>query len=201
MAQRTLGLRADLSKTVFVLCIFFIGTGTVLEALVLAGPPAMLSLSVNNQQVSAHIIRAPLKHALATLTAHGPFRFILKGDAKDDVISASFRHLSFMESVQTLLLGYDYAIVQRPLDPALSTTEMPYLMEVVVLSRNQTEPPPGEDSSSLISFQKTYTQPVLLPTNQEHDKSNQPDSLSIERDNDANHLQTTIDEALQDTDL
>ena len=199
-SQRILGLRADLSKTVFVLCLFFIGIGTVLEAPVLAGPPSTFSLSVNNQQVSAHIIRAPLEHVLETLTTHGPFRFIIKGNAKDDLISSSFRHLSLKESLETLLLGYDYAIIHRRVDPELQTSEFPYLMEVVVLSRNLAESSPDKKKSSFISSRKTSTQPILLQASKNLEKSDQAIPLSLVTENGARDIQEILEEALLDAD-
>lgn len=200
MSQRRSAVRACLPKTFLGLCLLFIGLGTAFDATLLAGPPSTLFLSMHNQQVSAHIIRAPLEHVLETLTTHRPFRFIIKGNAKDDLISSSFRHLSFKESLETLLLGYDYAIIHRPLDPTPQTSELRYLMEVVVLSRNPAESSPEKKKPSLIYPQKTSMRPVLLHTSQEPNKPDQSKPSSLGTDNDASDFQATVEEALQDTD-
>jgi len=199
-ALRSLGGRACLPKTVLGLCLFFMGLGTAFDTTVLAGSPSTLSLSMHNQQVSANIIRAPLENVLATLTMHGPFRFIIKGNAKNDLISSSFRHLSLKESLETLLLGYDYAIIHRRIDPVLQPSEFPYIMEVVVLSRNPAEPSAGEARPSLISSQKTSTQSVLINTSKESDKPDQTKPLSLGTDNGTNDFQAILKDALQDTD-
>lgn len=199
-AQRSLGGRACLTKTVLGLCLFCMGLGTACDATVLAGPPSTLSLSMHNQQMSAHIIRAPLESVLATLTMHGPFRFIIKGNAKNDLISSSFRHFSLKESLETLLLGYDYAIIHRRIDPVLQTSEFPYIMEVVVLSRNPAEPSAGEARPSLISSQKTSTHPLLLQASKNLGKSDQAIPLSLVTENDARDIQEILEKALLDAD-
>lgn len=199
-AQRSLVGRVCLSKTVLGLCLLFISLGTAFDPPLHAGPPARLFLSMHNQRVSAHIIRAPLEHVLETLTTHGPFRFIIKGNAKDDLISSSFRHLSLKESLETLLLGYDYAIIHRRVDPELQTSEFPYLMEVVVLSRNLAESSPDKKKSSFISSRKTSTQPILLQASKNLEKSDQAIPLSLVTENGARDIQEILEEALLDAD-
>ncbi len=199
-AQRRLALRECLSKTILGLCLFFMGLGTAFDKPLHAKPQSILSLSMHNQRVSAHIIRAPLEKVLATLTMHGPFRFTIKGNAKSDLISSSFRHLSLKESLETLLLGYDYAIIHPRVDPAPQTSDYSYRMEVVVLSRNPAESSPEKKKPSLIYPQKTFTQPILLHTSQEPDKQDQTIPLGLETDNDASDLKDTVEKALQETD-
>jgi len=200
LSQRRLAIRAYLPKTFLGLCLLFIGLGTAFDATLFAGPPSTLFLSMHNQQISSHIIRAPLEHVLQTLTTHGPFRFIIKGNAKDDLISSSFRHLSFKKSLETLLLGYDYAIIHRRVDPALQTSEFPYLMEVVVLSRNLAESSPDKKKSSFISSRKTSTQPLLLQARKNLEKSDQAIPLSLVTENGARDIQEILEKALLDAD-
>ena len=74
-------------------------------------------------------------------------------------------------------------------------------MEVAVPFKKPDRTTSSDDRTSLISFQKNYTQPALLPGSQEPDKSGQTKPLSLETDNDASDLQAAIEDAQQDTDL
>jgi hypothetical protein len=199
-SQTGWALRARLLTAVLGLCLFCIGMGTTFDAPLLASSPSTLSLSMHNQYFSAHILRVPLEHVLAKLTSYGHFRFMIEGNAKDDLISSSFRHLSLQESLETLLLGYDYAIIQHRLDPTPQTSKLRYLMEVVVLAKNPAEPSSGEQRPSLISSKKTSTQPVLLRANQIYEKPKQAKPSDFGTENGESDFQSTLDEALQDSD-
>lgn len=191
--------RACLQKALLGMCLFFIGHGTTFAAPSLAASPSTLSLSMHNQQFSAHIIGAPLEKVLTTLTSYGPLRFIIKGNVKNDLISSSFRDLSLKESLETLLLGYDYAIIQRQLDPTPQTSEFRYLMEVVILSTNSVEPSPYKNKPTFISYPRISTQSALLQATPILEKSDQTKPLRLVTENDARDIQVTLEEALGDT--
>jgi len=193
-------LGAWFSRIILGLCLVNIGQGFACIAPVFAEPSPIFSLVMHKERVSAQIIGVPLERVLATLTRHRPFRFDIKGSAKNDVISSSFHHLSFKESLETLLLGHDYAIIHRPLDPTLQTSETRFLMEVVVFSRNLEEPSSGQARPSLISREKVPAQPVLLQTSPINEKPSQPNSLGIGGDKGEIEVQSIVEEALQDAD-
>ncbi len=198
--QKTLTVRSCMAKTLLGISLIFIALGNAFDRQLHAAPQSAFSLSVDNQQFSAHIIRTSLKHVLETLATHEPFRLILNGNAKNDVISSSFSHLSFKESLETLLLGYDYAIIQHQLDPIIQTHEMRSLMEVLVLTRNPSEPYSDEVRPSYTSLQKISNQLPLLQASKSLKKSDQSTTLGLETDNNESDFQATVEEALQDTD-
>lgn len=200
MTQKSLALRRRLTKFIVGFYFLLLSLGVPFVNPIHAAPQSSLSLSMHNQQVSATISRAPLEEVLTRLTAYGPIRFVIKGDVKNNKISSSFRHLSLQESLETLLLGYDYAIIQRQIGPTPQISELPYLMEVVVLSRNEAKPNSINERPSLIDPQKISTQPSLLHASNILKESIPTKPLEIETNNDESNFQATIEEALQDSD-
>jgi|GEM_PF-5997281 len=198
--QAKLPGRLWLSKAVLGVFLVMVGIWPAWGAPFLSVPPSTLSLSMHNQQFSAHIIRAPLKKVLTTLSSYGPLRFIIKGNVQDDLISASFANLSLTESLETLLLGYDYAIIQRQRHPTLHTSEFRSLMEVIVLSNNPTEPVADFKRSSLIASKSPSAQPALWKAHQIAEKHNQAKAFDLGEENAASDFQLTEEEVLQDLD-
>ncbi len=182
------------------LSLVVISLGTAWGAPSLSRPPSTLSLSFHNQQFSAHIIHAPLQKVLTTLTSYGPLRFIIEGNAKNDLISSSFTNLSFKKSLETLLLGYDYAIIQRQLHPTQQTPEFRSLMEVVIFSRNPTEQSPDSKRPSFIPSRETPAQTTLWQASQTLKKQDQTQPFDLGTANGASAFQSALEQALQDAD-
>ncbi|MEX0830502.1 MAG: hypothetical protein WD032_09690 [Nitrospirales bacterium] len=155
---------------------------------------------MHNQQFSAQILRAPLEQVLTTLNAYTYFRFTIQGNAKDDLISSSFLHLSLLESLERLLLGYDYAIIQHRFDSNSPPSQFPSLMEVVILSRNSSQPLSREAKPSWHSSPQTSTQPLLLRANQVLEQPHRTEPLDFMSEHGSSDLQATVKEALQDSD-
>ncbi len=154
MTQKHLRLRPSSTKTILGCCLLFLVVGITLDRSVHAAPQSSLSLSMHNQQFSAHIIRAPLEQVLHTISSYGPIQFVIKGNVEKDQISSSFRHLSLEETLEKILVKYDFAIIHHQVDVTQHTSEVPYRTEVVILSRNHSETISDSNENSLISPSK-----------------------------------------------
>jgi len=192
--------RLGVLKAVLVFYLVVISLGTAWGAPFFSPPPTVLSLSFHNQQFSVHIIRAPLRKILATLALYGSLQFIIKGNAKDDLISASFTNLSLTQSLETFLLGYDYAILQRRIDPTRQTSEFRFFLEVVVLSRNSAAPSSDSKEPSFISSGRTSVQPALWQAPQIVEKHNQAKPFDLVAENGSSDDQSIEEGVLQDLD-
>jgi hypothetical protein len=93
-------------------------------------PPAF-SLTAREGQLTADIIRIPLRLVLEELSRQVPLRLFVSDEAGDVRVSAQFRARPLREAVQQLLVGFSYAIFyaseSSPVGPA-ATAQMSELM-------------------------------------------------------------------------
>jgi hypothetical protein len=166
----------------------------------LAEPPPTFTITKHKNLFSAHIIDAPLKEVLASLIPYVPIKFFINGNATHDLISASFSNEPLEKTLETLLNGYDYAIRSRRLEAPSQTSEIRYLTEVDMISRNSAENfSPSHEidsiSSAPNSAQSTLGQPTRVP-----EVPDQEAPLNLETAFDADDFQAAIEEAFQGDD-
>lgn len=198
--QNKLSIKSRLLKPILGFCLLFISLGVGFVRPTHAAPQSSLSLSVQNQQFSANISRAPLEQVLATLTSYRPIRFVIKGDVKNDQISSSFRHLSLQESLEKILVKYDFAIIQHRFDPPPKNSEFSYLTEVVILSRNHSETLSDSKENLVISPSKNSSTPERVfpsPTLESWDSLG---AFDPEREINPREFLEEVEEVIQDTD-
>ncbi len=200
LEEKGLALRPRLTKSIVGFYLLFIFLGMPFVNPILAVPQSSLSLSIQNQQFSATIIRVPLEEVLTTLTSYGPIRFVIKGDVKNDKISASFRHLSLEESLEKLLIRYDFAIIHRQDDAAQDTSYFPYHTEVVILSRNHSEIPLQSIEHVVISHTNRFSLPEPIFSSSNLDESNSLTPIALEIETHPSEFLKEIEEVLPDTD-
>ncbi len=200
MTQKRLRLRARLTKIIIGCCLLFMGLGTIVDISAHAEPQSSLSVSMHNQRFSANIIRAPLEEVLTTFTSYGLIQFVIKGDVRNDLISTSFRHLSLEESLEKLLVKYDFAIIHHQVDASPNTSKFPHLTDVVILSRNRFEYPsdPREHVVTSPSSHFPLPEPVLSSDNLEKSDSLIPMDLEVTAT--SREFLEEIEEVLPDTD-
>jgi hypothetical protein len=193
-------VRVWLPKASLGLFFFFIFLGSAWPSPLLADPPSTLSFSMHNQQFSAHIIRVPLEKVFSTLTAYVPLRFFINGNAKNELISASFSNLTLQKTLEQLLTGYDYAIMTHRLETTTQVSEFDYRTEVEIISRNPTKLLSNANGPGFIPSRKTSVQPTLVKNRQISEIPSQEKPFDLETGNDASDLQATLKEALQEDD-
>ncbi len=187
-----------LHKTVIGVCLFLICLGFAGVTPLFAEPPSTFTITKHKNLFSAHIIGARLEEVLASLISYVPIKFFITGNAKNDLISASFSNEPLEKTLEHLLNGYDYAIRSRRLNATSETSNFRYLTEVEIISRDPTDPSstsPGRYSISSppSSVQSTLEQPTHLP-----EIHNQETPLNFETASDAGDFQAALQEAFQD---
>lgn len=198
--QNNLPIDSGLPKTIVGFFHLFLTLGVAFVSPIHAGHQSSLSLSMHNQQFSANIVRAPLEQVLTTLSSYGPIRFVIKGDVKNDQISSSFRHLSLQESLEKLLVRYDFAIIQHQVDPAQKTSEFPYLTEVVILSRNHSETLSDSKENLLISPSKNSSIPESTFPSPTLENSGSLPPIDLGTEMNPHESLEEIEKSIQDTD-
>lgn len=185
-------------KTVIGVYLFLICLGFACITPLHAEPPSTFTITKDKNLFSAHIIRAPLEEVLASLISHVPIKFFITGNAKNDIISASFSNEPLEKTLEHLLNGYDYAIRSRRLKATSETSTFRYVTEVEIISRNPAGPSstsPGRYSISSppSSVQSTFGQPTHVQ--EIHD---QETPLNLETAFDAGGFQAALQEVIQD---
>ncbi len=187
-----------LRKTVMGVCLFLFCLGFACVTPLLAEPPSTFTITKHKNLFSAHIIGARLEEVLASLISYVPIKFFITGNAKNDLISASFSNEPLEKTLEHLLNGYDYAIRSRRLKATSETSNFRYLTEVEIISRNPADlssPSPGRYSISSppSSVQSTFGQPTHVP-----EIHNQETPVNPETAFDAGDFQTALQEVFQD---
>lgn len=188
------------TKTILGFYLLFLSLGVIFESPVHAAPLSSLSLTMHNQQFSAHIIRAPLEQVLHTISSYGPIQFVIKGNVENDLVSSSFRHLSLEESLEKILVKYDFAIIHHQVHVAQNTSEFPYRTEVVILSKSRSETPSESKEDLGISHANRFSlpEPVFSSANLEFSDSLAP--INIGAETHPREFLEEIEEALPYTD-
>ncbi|HBP87998.1 MAG TPA: hypothetical protein PKK23_17425 [Nitrospirales bacterium] len=197
-SRRRLTGRVRLVRAVLGLALLSIDLGSAFASPFFTEPPSTLSVTMHNQQFSAQIIRAPLEKVLATLTSYIPIKFYITGNAKNDLVSASFTNVPLETALEHLLNGYDYAILLRRIEGTPLTSQILYRTKVEIISRNPTEPSSTSNAAYAVSSQRTSIQPTLVQANQIHEIPQQEKPLGLGTTNDASDFQTIKEEVFQD---
>ncbi len=187
-----------LRKTVIGVCLFLLCLGFSCVTPLHAEPPSTFTITKHKNLFSAHIIHAPLEEVLASLISYVPIKFFITGNAKNNLVSASFSNEPLKKTLEHLLNGYDYAIRSRRLKATSETSTFRYVTEVEIISKNPPDPSPTSPgrysiSSPPSSVQSTFGQPTHVP--ETHD---QEIPLNLETALDAGGFQAALQEALQD---
>ena len=95
-----------------------------------------LSLSVENQRLTVHIQQVSLREVLETLIEQVPITVTIKGFEGKNPISATFTDLPFIEGVERLLQGQDYALLYQRTDSGSRSSGQAQLAEIFVLPRH-----------------------------------------------------------------